>query len=331
MGLSQNCARVAFSRPLCYDSAIAGVQVFLLRGADLSMRYAILADIHANLEALQAVLQELHGIAHRCGQPFDALWCLGDLVGYGPNPEECVELLRAQAEVVIAGNHDRAVAGMLPVEPFNDSAQVTAAWTRSRLSEEPLGYLAGLPERLVIGECTLVHGSPRNPVWEYLVSAEVAALSFPCFSTRFCVVGHTHLPTIFLQREELVPMGTSKIRQVGRHSQVRQAPSNGLLDLGPLDQLAGEQEALVQETFPLCEMLVPGEGSWTPPPGYRAIINPGSVGQPRDGDPRAAFMVYDTERGFEFYRVTYPVEQTQRKIWRSGLPARLAIRLGYGI
>jgi diadenosine tetraphosphatase ApaH/serine/threonine PP2A family protein phosphatase len=297
------------------------------------MRYAVISDIHANQEALHAVLNELARIARQVGEPFEGLWCLGDLVGYGPEPAECVDLVRAHTEVVIPGNHDRAVAGMLSVEQFNDSAQVTADWTRDRLTPEHLDYLAEITERRVFGECTLVHGSPRNPVWEYLTSPEGAQASFPCFSTRFCLVGHTHVPSIFLQKES-----TDELAMVGRS-----APKRGRLikearllddafDQELLNQIAARQEAVVQQALATtCEMLLPGEGLWAPPAGYRAIINPGSVGQPRDNDPRAAFVVYDTERGFEFYRVEYPLEQTQRKIWRSGLPARMAVRLTYGI
>jgi len=295
------------------------------------LRYAVISDIHANLEALQAVLQELARIVRRSGQPFDGLWCLGDLVGYGPNPQECVDVVHSHTDVVISGNHDQAVAGILPVEHFNDSAQVTADWTRSKLSQGHLRYLAGLAERMVIGACTLVHGSPRNPVWEYLTSVDVAALSFPCFSTPLCFVGHTHVPTIFLQRAEPVVMAETaeRARRLERANQGFLAEE--LLGLETLNQLAVEQEELIRESVAPCEVVSPGEGQWVLPPGYRAIVNPGSVGQPRDGDPRAAFMVYDTERGCEFYRVEYPLEQTQRKIWRSGLPARMAQRLSYGV
>ncbi|HEY7350473.1 MAG TPA: metallophosphoesterase family protein [Ktedonobacterales bacterium] len=296
------------------------------------MRYAIISDIHANQEALQAVLQELARIVQRSGLSFDGLWCLGDLVGYGPDPAGCVDIVRSHTDVVIAGNHDQAVAGVLPVERFNDSAQVTADWTRERLTQQHLRYLAGLAERWVIGACTLAHGSPRNPVWEYLTTEEIATLSFPCFSTPLCIVGHTHVPTIFLQREEqALPVG-SAAQRIRRERQSSRSPlPEDLLGLETLEQLAAEQEALIEGSVASCEMFAPGEGQWVLPPGYRAIVNPGSVGQPRDGDPRAAFMVYDTERGCEFYRVEYPLEQTQRKIWRSGLPARMALRLSYGL
>lgn len=321
-----------FALLLCYDTPIfwqLDVLVVLL-DAGAWMRYAIISDIHANEEALQAVLKELGAIARRCGEPFEELWCLGDLVGYGPDPARCVEIVHSHTDIVISGNHDQAVSGVLPQERFNDSAQVTADWTRDRLSEQHLRYLADLPERLVMGACTLVHGSPRNPVWEYLTSAEMAVLSFPYFSTPLCVVGHTHVPTIFLQPAEdaLTGVGAGRFEHAGQTM-----TGESMSDLDVLDQLAAEEEALIRATLSAasCEMLLPGEGRWTPPPGYRAIINPGSVGQPRDGDPRAAFMVYDTERGFEFYRVEYPLEQTQRKIWRSGLPARMAVRLSHGI
>jgi diadenosine tetraphosphatase ApaH/serine/threonine PP2A family protein phosphatase len=240
-------------------------------------------------------------------------------------------LVRGQTEVVIAGNHDRAVAGVLGVEQFNDSAQVTADWTRSQLSERQLRYLTDLRERQVLGECTLVHGSPRNPVWEYLTSPAGATASFPCYATRFCLVGHTHVPMIFLQKE-----ATSRPLAAQRPPRRRLIKEARLVDEAleeeALARLAAEEETtILQAVAPMCEMLLPGEGLWVPPRGYRAIINPGSVGQPRDNDPRAAFLVYDTERGFEFYRVGYEIEQTQRKIWRCGLPARMAVRLTYGI
>jgi diadenosine tetraphosphatase ApaH/serine/threonine PP2A family protein phosphatase len=297
------------------------------------MRYAVISDIHANQEALQTVLSELASIARRTGEPFDGLWCLGDLVGYGPEPGDCVDLVRAHTDVVIAGNHDRAVAGMLSVEQFNDSAQVTADWTRDRLSEEHLRYLSELSERMYFGDCTLVHGSPRHPIWEYLTSPEGAQPSFSCFSSQFCLVGHTHVPSIFLQREaasEPVVAGRSRPRRGRLIKEARLLDE--VSEEETLRLLAVEQEAIVRQTMvPGCEMLLPGEGLWAPPAGCRAIINPGSVGQPRDNDPRAAFLVYDTERGFEFYRIAYPIEQTQRKIWRSGLPARMAVRLTYGL
>ncbi len=296
------------------------------------MRYAVISDVHANQEALQAVLQELGRIAHRSGLPFDGLWCLGDLVGYGPDPGPCVDVVRSHTDVVIAGNHDQAVAGVLPVERFNDSAQVTADWTRDRLAQHHLRYLAKLEERLVIDACTLVHGSPRNPVWEYLTSPDIATLSFPYFPTPLCIVGHTHVPTIFLQRDDQT-LSAAQTAQKKRYAgqALPGMPPEDLFGMETLDRLAAEQEALIQESVMPCEMFAPGEGQWVLPPGYRAIVNPGSVGQPRDGDPRAAFMVYDTERGCEFYRVEYPLEQTQRKIWRSGLPARMAMRLTYGL
>lgn len=296
------------------------------------MRYAVISDIHANQEALLAVLNELARIARWTGEPIEGLWCLGDLVGYGPEPAECVDLVRAHTEVVIPGNHDRAVAGMLSVEQFNDSAQVTADWTRDRLTPEHLRYLAEITERRVFDECTLVHGSPRNPVWEYLTSPEGAQASFPYFSTRFCLVGHTHVPSIFLQKENTAELALAGRIAPKRGRLIKEARLvDDLPDQELLNTLAARQEAAVQHALAPCEMLLPSEGLWVPPPGYRAIINPGSVGQPRDNDPRAAFMIYDTARGFEFYRVEYPIEQTQRKIWRSGLPARMAVRLTYGI
>src|SRR2546423_5601037 len=169
--------------------------------SELSMRYAIFTDIHANLEALEAVLAKVDEIAEK--EPIDQIWFLGDLVGYGPNPNECILKLRERTDVIIAGNHDWAAVGRIDLEDFSAAARVSAEWTAEQLTGEHRAFLANLPERLEIGECTLVHGSPFGPLWEYLTSEVLAERSFQYFSSRYCLVGHTHVPVIFIQPDTI--------------------------------------------------------------------------------------------------------------------------------
>ena len=494
------------------------------------MRYAIFTDIHANLEALEVVLAKIDEIAQE--KPIDQIWFLGDLVGYGPNPNECIARLRERTDVIIAGNHDWAAVGKIDLEDFSTAARISAEWTAEQLKEEHRTFLVNLPERLDIDECTLVHGSPYGPLWEYLTSEVLAERSFQYFTSRFCFVGHTHVPVIFQQPDtvanaptlplvDLTKNGTSSHHRTddgkpsdaeqneaeaelafiqpnlftnratghaesayadpvtgltaseeeantiieghqkdaerrqgdeaaiiktdeeqteaeagdtainpeesassGENTQLTDQESmttaesaslenkqnsnsdatlhededektvveedrerdEGVVEEGQdasLEELAtdevsvpdaeletdevpkddaGDEELVeivkvtpeeiilsaedrlnseIEELLTLLglsesmiqvtnEMLFPPEGYWEAPAGYRAIINPGGVGQPRDGDPRAAFMIYDTEAGFEFYRVPYDIEATQEKIIQAGLPEYLAERLAVG-
>lgn len=495
------------------------------------MRYAVFTDIHANLEALEAVLAKIDEIAQT--EPIDEIWFLGDLVGYGPNPNECILKLRERTNVIIAGNHDWAAVGKIDLEDFSAAARISAEWTAEQLTPEHRDFLANLPERLYMGDVTLVHGSPFGPLWEYLTSEILAERSFQYFNSRYCFVGHTHVPVIFQQPDAIantptLPLvdseqhpvlptqsnGTEnhtaendnatgekvKVHPAGQQSiltaQVMQdaasaykdpesgstvsegeanaiieshiassdttkpvadeiadkadlkvidstipssntdntpsetatndeettaagteppatesiaakdvpeleapvAPTTGNTptegeittpiaadfetkampaneELGLEQEVPGESEGAdtygytkssteeeetdevtpepviintedrlnseIEELLALLglsqsmiqvtnEMLTPPEGQWEAPEGYRAIINPGGVGQPRDGDARAAFMIYDTERGFEFYRIPYAIEKTQEKILKAGLPHYLAVRLAYG-
>lgn len=353
------------------------------------MRYAVFTDIHANLEALEAVLAKIDELAKI--KPIDQIWFLGDLVGYGPNPNECIDLLRTRTDVIIAGNHDWAAVGKLDLEDFSAAARISAEWTAKELTEEHREFLRNLPERLEIGECTLVHGSPYGPLWEYLTSEVLAERSFQYFNSRFCLVGHTHVPVIFQQpfNEEAVQTAveedgeqdegvTDEMAAVILTSQKADAveyvlhmesETQPVLDPETLALLAadegdaGDAQLLAYEAAstenvmqnaedrlnneieellellglsqsmiqPTNQMVGPPEGCWEPPAGYRAIINAGGVGQPRDGDPRAAFMIYDSIRGtFEFHRLAYTFEKTQEKIIEAGLPQYLAVRLAYG-
>lgn len=378
------------------------------------MRYAIFTDIHANLEALETVLAKIDELSQE--KPIDNIWFLGDLVGYGPNPNECIEKLRERTDVIIAGNHDWAAVGKLDLDDFSAAARISAEWTAQELTPEHREFLRSLPERLEIGECTLVHGSPYGPLWEYLTSEVLAERSFQCFNSRFCLVGHTHVPVIFQQPYTLANEPTEKLNPIdedtaemsavvltsqqaeqtesalleAEHEANAQAALATAADLSVADETAalahlngnepgedtdesdelaedgdehefvsyeiidkttsendilhaedrlndeieellellGLSQSMVQVTN---EMLTPPEDEWEPPQKFRAIINPGGVGQPRDGDPRAAFMIYDSEQNtFDFYRIPYEFEKTQEKIILAGLPQYLAVRLAYG-
>ncbi|MBL7184356.1 MAG: metallophosphoesterase family protein [Anaerolineae bacterium] len=243
------------------------------------MRYLIISDIHSNLAAFEAVLADAGS--------FDKVWCLGDVVGYGPDPNECVELLRDLPHVCVVGNHDWAVLGNMDTEDFNPNAKRACLWTRKQLSPSNLEYLETLPKSLVEENFTLAHGSPRQPIWEYILDSSVAEANFEHFDTRFCFVGHTHVPIIYRHRPE------------------------------------NPDQACDTLTPSLNDPLVLGED--------RLIINPGSVGQPRDGDPRASYAILDPdELTLQYRRIPYPIETTQARMVERGLPVRLIIRLGYG-
>jgi predicted phosphodiesterase len=243
------------------------------------MRYVILSDIHGNLEALDAVLADA---------PSDLpIWCLGDVVGYGPNPNECIERLRSLEVECIVGNHDWAVMNKVDVQDFNPDAQLAVRWTQDHLTQQSVEYLEHLPVSLEKGLFTLVHGSPREPIWEYILYPPTARLNFAHFSTSFCFVGHTHVPVLFRFRAE---------------GDNRTCEAEQLVEGGPQ---------------PL------GEG--------RLIVNPGSVGQPRDGDARASYAILDTDAlTLEYRRVSYDIEQVQRHMEDVELPRRNIMRLSYG-
>lgn len=242
------------------------------------MRALIVADIHSNLEAFEAVIRDAEA---RGG--FDQVWSLGDLVGYGPDPGPCIELMQQYEHRGVAGNHDLAAIGRLSLEAFNVYAAEANRWTSLQLSREHAAYLARLPLKLEVDEFTLVHGSPRDPIWEYVISVPSAVASFLHFDTYWCLVGHSHIP--FVCRP-------------------------------------AEKGAVFLE-FPLDTPVTLGT--------ERLIINPGGVGQPRDGDPRAAYAIYDSSiEAVSHHRVEYDIPATQLKMVRRGLPKFLADRLAEG-
>lgn len=241
------------------------------------MRILVISDIHANLTALEAVLADA-GVV-------EAAWCLGDIVGYGPDPNECVERIRQLPKLkCIIGNHDAAVLRQIDVSTFNHEARQAVQWTRSVITADNLDFLGSLPERLEPGRVTLAHGSPRHPVWEYLMDKRNATQNFEHFTTEFCFVGHTHIPLIFSLPED-----------------------------------ASSAEVILPQ--PNSEtMLIP-----------RAIVNPGSVGQPRDRDPRAAYAVFDDETAaWEYRRIAYDIPAVQARMYAANLPERHALRLTGG-
>lgn len=240
------------------------------------MRYAILSDVHGNLEALRAVLADARGRT-------DAALCLGDVVGYGADPGPCVDLVAETCERVVTGNHERAVTSQMGLDWFNPWARTAAEWTRTRLPADARAWLATLPLVHEVADATLVHASPAQPEeWEYLVSAEDGFAAFGAFSTRVCFVGHSHVPRAWTQGSW------------GR-------------DHDPIPS------AVTLEA------------------GCRYIVNVGSVGQPRDRDPRAAYAVWDLDRRrVEIRRVPYDVAAARTKILDAGLPRLLAERLADG-
>jgi len=243
------------------------------------MKCAIIADIHSNLTAFEAVLDDME---RRGG--VDELWCLGDVVGYGPDPHGCIARLRQYTHVCVAGNHDRAAVGKISTADFNPDAALACQWTAQQLSQKDIKYLEKLPLTIDKDNFKLVHGSPREPIWEYIMSTGIARENFRFFQSPYCLVGHTHVPLVF--REE-----------------------DGACSFSRLVANVG---------------LALGES--------RLIINPGGVGQPRDGDPRASYALYDSDtKMLRLYRVTYDIAAVQDRMMAKGLPIRLAVRLQHGM
>ena len=242
------------------------------------MRTLIVSDIHSNLEALAAVL------AHAAQQGgFDRIWCLGDLVGYGPDPSACLGLLREFDLVAVAGNHDYAAAGVIDASDFNGAAYAAIQWTAEQLAADDKSFLAGLPMVSQQPPFTLVHGSLRDPIVEYLTHPSQALATLELLTTPYCLVGHSHYP--FICREN-----------------------------------AGQ---------PL--FLALPDGQPVALDGERCIVNPGSVGQPRDSDPRSGYAVFDSDGpSVEHFRIEYDIATTQNKMRSASLPQYLIDRLDHG-
>ncbi len=242
------------------------------------MKVAVLSDVHSNRQAFEAVLEAI------AASDAAEMWCLGDLVGYGADPNVCVELAREHAAVCLAGNHDMAVTGEIPLEDFSHGASLAARWTQQVLARENREFLEGLDPQGAEGGLGLYHASPRDPIWEYVLSALLAELCMTAQQHRVCLIGHSHVALSFTRTDERVATGEPR----------RQGDE---LDLA--------------------------EAQW--------LLNPGSVGQPRDGDPRAAWMLLDFDRWeATYYRTDYDIDGAATAIRDAGLPDSLAERLEYG-
>lgn len=242
------------------------------------MKTLIISDVHSNLTALQTVLED--------AQPFDRVWCLGDVIGYGPDPNECIDRIRNLPLLkCVKGNHDAAIIGDINISAFNYEARASLRWLDNVISPENRRWLSGLEERIILDDITMVHGSPSSPVWEYIMDVHSARENMDAFETTVCLVGHTHLPVLFSQEGEALK-STKRI---------------------PLP---------IDEPIKL---------------DHKSILNPGSVGQPRDHDPRASYVIYDDEQNhWIHHRVTYDFEKVQKRILAAGLPDQHAQRLSKG-
>ncbi len=248
------------------------------RGAkkDPQLRIAVISDIHGNREALDTVFEEIDRLS--CEKVF----CLGDVVGYGPDPCYCVEVVAERCEVTLAGNHEYAVLGKINIDYFNPHARQATLWTRDHLGDQELEAISEYPLTHVWEECTFVHGTLDSPdLFDYIQTSFDAHLSLECLKNRVCFIGHSHVPITFLQSEDTITFN-----------------DNPLVSLEP---------------------------------AIKSIVNVGSVGQPRDGNPKASFVTFDTEsEEMKLHRIAYDLSATQKKILEAGLPKFLADRLAVG-
>ena len=251
------------------------------RGTLPALRAAVLSDIHSNRQALEAVLAAVDEAG------VDQIWCLGDMVGYGADPDACTALVRDRCSTCLVGNHDLALLGALDISTFSEAAAAAVEWTRKQVSEETLEFLRGLEPSASQSGVGLFHASPRDPVWEYVLSTDQADAGLDAQEERIGLIGHSHIALFFVRGGEGSP----------GHAQGAQATDGAEVDLG--------------------------EGEW--------LLNPGSVGQPRDGDPRASWLELDTERWLaRYHRVPYEIEAAAEAIRAAGLPDVLAERLEVG-
>jgi predicted phosphodiesterase len=242
------------------------------------MKVAVISDIHANRHAFEAVLDAV------AESEASELWCLGDLVGYGADPDACVELARAHVSICLAGNHDLAVVGGLALDEFSRGASLAVTWTREVMRAENLAYLTALEPSSQEGPVGLYHASPRDPVWEYVLSALLAELCLEAQPQRVCLIGHSHVALSFVREEGALATGE---------------PRRGGVELDV------------------------ARGEW--------LLNPGSVGQPRDGDPRAAWLLLDLDDWrVSYHRAEYDIAGAGAAIRAARLPDSLAERLEYG-
>lgn len=245
------------------------------------MRYGIISDIHGNLAAFEKVNEQLKQL------DLDDVWFLGDVVGYGPYPNECIDLLVSISGKGVCGNHDLGVQDRIPIHDFNYEGQRAIEWIKRVINENSLKHLSGYSNKISpVPSVTLVHGSPSNPTWEYIRTLSQVKDNFSHFRTKLCFFGHTHIPVIY------------------------ESTSEGLCQA-----LEFEKESIVKLN-----------------PESKYLVNPGSVGQPRDGDPRAGFSIFDSDKySLEYIRTPYPIVETQKRMTEVKLPSFLIERLDYGM
>jgi predicted phosphodiesterase len=262
-----------------------------LRYSARLVRLAILSDIHANLPALEAVLADIDGAG------IEELWCLGDVVGYGAQPDECARLVAEHCELCLVGNHDLAVLGELDDSSFSPAAAAAVRWTRETARPETIDFLRGLEPADESHEVALYHASPRDPVWEYVLWPDQAAECIAAQAARVSLVGHSHVALFFVMAGDRNPLARGQAAELNDGAKGAQAGAGTRVDLS--------------------------EGRW--------LLNPGSVGQPRDGDPRAAWLELDTD-GWEasYHRIDYEIDRAAEAIAASELPEHLAKRLYVG-
>lgn len=241
------------------------------------MRIAVISDVHANLHALDAVLAHVGSV--------DAIWHLGDIVGYGPEPDAVVDRLATAGAIGVRGNHDLAACGGNEIDWFNQDARAAMEWTRRVISPSTVAWLAALPERREADEFTMVHGSPLDPVWEYVTTTAAARDNLAAISTAHGLNGHTHVPVAFS------------------------------LDGGGIKRIAARPDRATEIELD----------------GHRLLLNPGSVGQPRDGDPRSSYLILDLQgRRATWGRVAYDIDAVRAQMRAAGLPLGLSERLRHG-
>jgi len=243
------------------------------------MRSAIISDIHGNLEALSAVLFDIESMN------VDEIVCLGDVIGYGPNPNECINLINKKCPIILLGNHDAAVLDTMSTQNFNINAKIAIEWTSEQLSIESRKFLEELPMSKIDLDKTYVHSTPYEPrMWYYITSIEEAVFNFQFFDTTFCIVGHTHIPvTISLDSDKKITVS-----------------QDGFLDFGKDDDV-------------------------------HYLINVGSIGQPRDRNPKSSYGIIDSEAcSFTLHRVEYDIKKCQTKMRKHKLPEFLIARLEEG-
>jgi len=245
------------------------------------LRAAVLSDIHSNRQALETVLAAVDEAG------VDQIWCLGDMVGYGADPDACTALIRERSSVCLVGNHDLAVLGALDISTFSEAAAAAVEWTRENVGAETLEFLATLEPAASRSGVSLSHASPRDPVWEYVLSTDQADAGLDSQEERVGLIGHSHIALFFVRAAA----------EARGHTQGAQATDGAELEIA--------------------------DGEW--------LLNPGSVGQPRDGDPHAAWLELDTERWLaRYHRVAYDIEGAAAAIRAAGLPEVLAERLEVG-